>query len=64
MDNAKIFPKPIYDQLREETQYNCEGSCTCKFLKDRSDYDRLQIQAFQTNKNYDIVPQNTKDWLR
>ena len=51
--NVKIFPKPKYDSLKKETEYNCKGSCTCKFLQTRTNYDKAQIAAFAgcNNKN-------------
>lgn len=69
--NAKIFPKPIYDTTQNQTNYSCEGSCTCKFLKNRTEYDKLQFLTFEKGKNI-IYPTyksvhlnniNTKGWL-
>jgi hypothetical protein len=51
-DNAKRFPKTIYDKLKEQTNYGCEGKCTCKYLDNRTSYDRMQMLAFQNNKKF------------
>ena len=37
-DIIKNFPKTIYDNLQNETDYECEGSCTCKYLKNRTNF--------------------------
>jgi len=59
-------------KLNQETKYDCEGQCTCKFLKDRSNYDimisnnkyekngKLTLPIYNNN-NYN--KNNTKGWL-
>ncbi len=49
MDNsANKFPKPLYDKLKNETQYKCDGSsCSCRFLKNRSNYDQMQYEVYE-----------------
>jgi hypothetical protein len=61
----------IYDNLKDETNYTCNGSCTCKFLKDRSNYDQMQYQVYEDHKkiklpNFDMNKYknpNSKGWL-
>jgi hypothetical protein len=67
--NAKVFPKTKYDSLKDETDYNCQGSCTCKFLKNRTEFDKAQFVAFEKNKKF-IYPNsqpvkdpNSRGWL-
>jgi hypothetical protein len=52
-DRAKRFPKTIYDKLKEETNYTCDKECTCKYLNNRTEYDRLQSLAFINNQKFD-----------
>jgi len=68
-DVIKKFPKTIYDNLQDETNYECEGSCTCKFLKDRTDFDIVQFSNFKDGKKIPISPlkntiySNSRGWL-
>lgn len=49
MDNsANKFPKTLYDKLKNESHYKCDGSsCSCKFLKNRSNYDQMQYEIYE-----------------
>jgi hypothetical protein len=47
MNSAKKFPKTIYDKLNQETDYDCQGSCTCKYLKDRTNFDMNVYQRVE-----------------
>ena len=43
-----------FSKLEGESNYTCEGSgCTCKYLHDRSDYDRQQYLKVQAENNID-----------
>lgn len=46
-----------YDKLKDETNYHCNGNqcCTCKFLNDRTEYDRLQYSFFVDSKQKNNV---------
>jgi len=68
-DAIRKYPKIIYDHLNQETDYSCKGSCTCKFIKDRTDYD---ITVYNSWKNYSkinlpnlstTVNSNSRGWL-
>lgn len=67
--NAKVFPKTKYDSLKEETDYSCQGSCTCKFLKNRTEYDKAWFNSFEKNKKFiyptssEVKSQNSRGWL-
>ena len=66
--SAKMFPKPNYEQLSKETDYSCQGSCTCKYLNNRTEYDRMQIMATQNNKQfsfpkYSNIKTSGHNWL-
>lgn len=50
-DNVRKFPKVIYDKLNQETNYDCEGSCTCKYIKNRSDFDISLYNKFEYGTN-------------
>lgn len=65
-DIIKNFPKTIYDNLQNETEYECEGSCTCKYLKDRTNFDIAQFSKFEDNKKFTLPvlsSKNSKGWL-
>ena len=52
LSNGKTFPKPYYDKLKQETNYNCQGSsCTCKYTERRTGYDKIQEQMYQDNQS-------------
>jgi hypothetical protein len=51
--------KTLYDfsTLKNETNYKCSGSqCTCKYLDNRSEYDKNQYLQYQklNNINYGV----------
>jgi hypothetical protein len=49
------FPKPIYSYLDKETNYRCQGTgCTCKYLNDRSEFDKMENGII--NYNYLVNP--------
>jgi hypothetical protein len=51
------FPKPIYSYLDKETDYRCQGtSCTCKYLNDRSEFDKMENGIV----NYDYLFNSSK----
>jgi len=40
--NPNKFPKPIYSYTDKEQDYRCQGTgCTCKYLNDRSEFDKI-----------------------
>jgi len=45
-NNAKTFPKPKFAQLKDESNYSCQGSCTCNYLKDRTGFDNEQKSLY------------------
>ncbi len=52
LNNSKVFPQNYYDKLKQETNYNCQGSCcTCKYTHRRTEYDKIQEQMYQDNKS-------------
>ena len=63
------FPKTIYDNLQDETKYECEGSCTCKYIKNRTDFDINQFKKFEDGKNTvlprlkNTISSNSRGWL-
>jgi hypothetical protein len=44
IDKAKIFPKPSYYSLKNQNDYECQGSkCSCGKEKEyRTSYDKMQ----------------------
>jgi hypothetical protein len=68
MDNsANKFPKNIYTTLKNDTHYDCQGSCcTCRFLKDRSNYDIMQYEVLEQGKKINLPvlhhPKNVIQW--
>ena len=43
-----------FSKLNNENNYSCAGSgCTCKFLKDRTQYDKQQYLQYQQGNSID-----------
>ena len=62
MDNTNRFPKTQYTKLKDETHYNCSGTCcTCRFLSDRSNYDAMQYAIYEQNKQVYLPILNNPD---
>jgi hypothetical protein len=69
-DNVRKFPKVIYDKLNQETEYDCQGSCSCKYIKNRTDFDITLYHNFEdrTKTNLpvlktDHMSNKSKGWL-
>ena len=69
-DNVRKFPKVIYDKLNQETDYDCKGSCTCKYIKNRSDFDISLFHNFEDGSRFNfpiLKPENvsnkSRGWL-
>ena len=53
MNSYKKFPKIIYNTLNQETNYDCQGDCTCKYIKNN----------FHVLKNNSKSTNETRGWL-
>ena len=55
--NYSTFPETIYSSINKESNYKCQGSsCTCKYLNDRSEFDKME----NNNYNFPFYHQNIK----
>ena len=62
INNKKNINTTKFDLLKNEMLYKCDGSCTCKFLQDRSNYDTMQIKSQMSlgqTPNLPIYKQNS-----
>ena len=69
-DVVRKFPKIIYDKLNQETNYDCQGSCTCKYIKDRTDFDISLHNLFEGGKKPNLpflkpinINNKSRGWL-
>ena len=71
-ENTKIFPKPRYDKLEEENNYSCTSDCTCKYLTDRTEFDKKFFNHFEKDKDLNVPlfnrslnmsNENTRGWI-
>ena len=42
-----------YPSLKNENDYTCKYGCTCKFLDNRSEYDKQQFNNMMKNNSTD-----------
>lgn len=60
-NNRNRFPKTMFTKLKDETHYDCQGSCcTCKFLKDRSNFDVMQYEILEQGKKINLPMLNVQ----
>ena len=52
MNSYKKFPKIIYNTLNQETNYDCQGDCTCKYIKNRTEFDINQSHYTEDKDKY------------
>lgn len=58
-------------RLSNESNYDCQGKCTCKFIKDRTNYDIMFFKHYEDNNNFNLPTyknaninnNQTKGWL-
>jgi hypothetical protein len=58
LNKGKVFPQNFYYKINQEKNYSCQGSCcSCKYLDNRSNYDKIQDQMYQmTNSSIKLDP--------
>lgn len=57
--------------LSDENDYDCQGKCTCKFIKDRTNYDIMFFKHYEDDKKFNLPTykdnniniNQTKGWL-
>ena len=43
------YPPNEYDQLGQTTDFQCDINCLCKFVDDRSPFDKMYNQKYNPN---------------
>ena len=45
-EGAKNWSNLSYKELKNTCSYDCSAGCSCKYLKNRTSYDRMQYDRF------------------
>jgi hypothetical protein len=64
MNNQYSSTKNNYDfsNLKNETNYSCQNSCTCKFLGVRTEFDKKQFDIISKLNNTDYATNMFKSY--
>lgn len=57
--DSQIF-KYRYQPLKDLTHYTCDPPCLCRIIDTRSNWDRIQYQWMEKNKQPKIPPASQK----